>query len=101
MMYLTFWGKFRGTHEQEHHLHESPAKHDYPAYCAGYIIGIAGMIGVPAVMGGHHELGAYLAPVFEASHKILGEHELSHSTEWLLMGTSVIVSIFSNGLCLL
>jgi NADH-quinone oxidoreductase subunit L len=21
---LTFWGKFRGTHEQEHHLHESP-----------------------------------------------------------------------------
>jgi NADH-quinone oxidoreductase subunit L len=24
MMYLTFWGKFRGTHEQEHHLHESP-----------------------------------------------------------------------------
>jgi NADH-quinone oxidoreductase subunit L len=22
--FLTFWGKFRGTHEQEHHLHESP-----------------------------------------------------------------------------
>ena len=22
--YLTFAGKFRGTHEQEHHLHESP-----------------------------------------------------------------------------
>ncbi|MFL5753302.1 MAG: NADH-quinone oxidoreductase subunit L, partial [Bacteroidia bacterium] len=24
MFYLTFYGKFRGTHEQEHHLHESP-----------------------------------------------------------------------------
>jgi NADH-quinone oxidoreductase subunit L len=22
--FLTFWGNFRGTHEQEHHLHESP-----------------------------------------------------------------------------
>jgi NADH-quinone oxidoreductase subunit L len=24
-VYLTFFGSFRGTHEQEHHLHESPA----------------------------------------------------------------------------
>jgi hypothetical protein len=25
VVFLTFFGKFRGTHEQEHHLHESPA----------------------------------------------------------------------------
>src|SRR5690606_1512180 len=24
LLFLTFYGKFRGTHEQEHHLHESP-----------------------------------------------------------------------------
>lgn len=24
LYFVTFWGKFRGTHEQEHHLHESP-----------------------------------------------------------------------------
>ena len=23
-VYMTFFGEFRGTHEQEHHLHESP-----------------------------------------------------------------------------
>jgi NADH-quinone oxidoreductase subunit L len=93
MMYLTFWGKFRGTHEQEHHVHESPASMTVPLIVLAILSAIAGMIGVPAVMGGHHELGAYLAPVFEASHKILGEHELSHSTEWLLMGISVFVAL--------
>jgi NADH-quinone oxidoreductase subunit L len=89
MMYLTFWGKFRGTHEQEHHLHESPANMTIPLIVLAILSAIAGMIGVPAVMGGHDELGTFLAPVFEASNKLLGEHELSVSTEWTLMALSV------------
>ncbi|MES2428471.1 MAG: NADH-quinone oxidoreductase subunit L [Bacteroidota bacterium] len=89
MMYLTFWGKFRGTHEQEHHLHESPANMTIPLIVLAILSAIAGMIGVPHVMGGHDELGTFLAPVFEASNKLLGEHELSGSTEWTLMGLSV------------
>jgi NADH-quinone oxidoreductase subunit L len=97
MMYLTFWGKFRGTHEQEHHLHESPASMTIPLIVLAILSAIGGAIGVPAVMGGHHELGASLAPVFEASHKILGEHELSHSTEWILMGTSVLIALVAMG----
>lgn len=28
--FLTFWGKFRGTHDQEHHLHESPLSMTFP-----------------------------------------------------------------------
>ena len=95
MMYLTFWGKFRGTHEQEHHLHESPPSMTIPLIVLAILSAIGGMIGVPAVMGGHHELGAYLAPVFEASHKILGEHELSSSTEWTLMLISVGVALIA------
>ncbi|MBB5397823.1 NADH-quinone oxidoreductase subunit L [Mucilaginibacter sp. AK015] len=98
MMYLTFWGKFRGTHEQEHHVHESPANMTIPLIILAILSAIAGMIGVPAVLGGHHELGAYLAPVFEASTKILGEHELSHSTEWVLMGASVLLALIAMGL---
>ncbi|MDB4924311.1 NADH-quinone oxidoreductase subunit L [Mucilaginibacter sp.] len=89
MMYLTFWGKFRGAYEQEHHLHESPPSMTIPLIVLAILSAIGGMIGVPAVMGGHHELGAYLAPVFEASNKLLVAHELSSSTEWLLMGLSV------------
>ncbi|MET3977769.1 NADH-quinone oxidoreductase subunit L [Mucilaginibacter sp. UYP25] len=97
MMYLTFWGKFRGTHEQEHHVHESPANMTIPLIVLAILSAVAGMIGVPAVMGGHHELGAYLAPVFEASHTILGEHELSHNTEWILMGASVLIALLAMG----
>jgi NADH-quinone oxidoreductase subunit L len=97
MMYLTFWGKFRGTHEQEHHLHESPANMTIPLIILAILSAIAGMIGVPAVLGGHHELGAYLAPVFEQSTKLLGEHELSHNTEWILMGTSVFIALLAMG----
>jgi NADH-quinone oxidoreductase subunit L len=97
MMYLTFWGKFRGTHEQEHHLHESPPSMTIPLIVLAILSAIAGMIGVPAVLGGHHELHAFLSPVFEQSAKILGEHELSESTEWILMGTSVILALAAMG----
>ena len=97
MMYLTFWGKFRGTHDQEHHLHESPPSMTIPLIILAILSAIGGIIGVPAIMGGHHELGAYLAPVFAGSVKILGEHELSHSTEWLLMGISVGVALIAMG----
>ena len=31
-VYMTFFGEFRGTHEQEHHLHESPPS---MSLCAG------------------------------------------------------------------
>jgi NADH-quinone oxidoreductase subunit L len=97
MMYLTFWGKFRGTHEQEHHLHESPANMTIPLIILAILSAIGGVIGVPAVMGGHHELGAFLSPVFEASNKLLGEHELSHSTEWILMAISVFLALIAMG----
>jgi NADH-quinone oxidoreductase subunit L len=97
MMYLTFWGKFRGTHEQEHHLHESPASMTIPLIILAILSAVGGFIGVPAVMGGHHELGAFLSPVFEASNKLLGEHELSHGTEWGLMATSVLLALIAMG----
>jgi NADH-quinone oxidoreductase subunit L len=97
MMYLTFWGKFRGTHEQEHHLHESPASMTIPLIILAILSAIAGMIGVPAVLGGHHELGAFLSPVFADSNKLLGEHELSHNTERILMGASVLIALLAMG----
>ncbi|MEO6150257.1 MAG: proton-conducting transporter membrane subunit, partial [Mucilaginibacter sp.] len=95
MMFLTFWGKFRGTHEQEHHLHESPLSMTIPLIVLAILSAIGGMIGVPEVMGGHHELEHFLSPVFAGSVKILGEHHLTHSTEWILMGVSVGAAVFA------
>ncbi|MFD2864610.1 NADH-quinone oxidoreductase subunit L [Mucilaginibacter antarcticus] len=95
MMYLTFWGKFRGTHEQEHHLHESPPSMTIPLIVLAVLSAVAGFIGVPHVLGGHHELNEFLKPVFQGSVNRLGEHALGASTEYLLMGLSVGVALIA------
>jgi NADH-quinone oxidoreductase subunit L len=95
MLYLTFYGKFRGTHEQEHHVHESPASMTIPLVVLAILSIVGGFIGVPEVLGGHHELEHFLAPVFEKSNAILGEHHLQASTEFILMGISVGVALIA------
>ena len=87
----TFLGKFRGTNEQEVHLHESPMAMTLPLILLSVASAIAGAIGVPEIMGGHHWLSHQLIP-------ILGEPTeigLSHSLEWLLMAVSVTIAIIA------
>lgn len=97
LYYITFCGKFRGTHEQEHHLHESPAAITIPLIVLAILSVIGGYVGLPEVLG-HSALKAYLAPVFAGSAPFVHAHEhLSHNTEWLLMALSsvlVIITIF-------
>lgn len=89
MLYLTFYGKFRGTHEQEHHLHESPSSMTIPLIILAVLSAVGGFIGVPESLGGGHWLEHFLAPVFEGSTKIMGEQTLPKNTEWVLMAVSV------------
>ncbi len=96
MMFLTFWGNFRGTHEQEHHLHESPVSMTFPLIVLAILSVVGGFIGIPEIFGGHHWLAQYLSPVFEKSAALAGEHgHLDHSTEYLLMGVSVAAALIS------
>ncbi|HEY6930085.1 MAG TPA: NADH-quinone oxidoreductase subunit L, partial [Thermoanaerobaculia bacterium] len=48
---LTFEGRFRGTSEQEHHLHESPPSMTVPLVVLAFFSIIAGLIGLPKVFG--------------------------------------------------
>ncbi|WP_426669225.1 NADH-quinone oxidoreductase subunit L [Mucilaginibacter sp. McL0603] len=89
MLYLTFYGKFRGTTEQEHHLHESPPSMTVPLVALAILSIIGGFIGIPEVLGGHHWLEHFLAPVFAASNTLLPEAHLASSTEMTLMIASV------------
>ncbi len=87
---MTFLGKFRGTHEQEHHLHESPAAITIPLIILAILSVIGGWVGIPEVfMHGGHRLETFLEPVFRQSNAITAKHELSHATEYMLMGVSV------------
>ncbi|MEI9958097.1 MAG: NADH-quinone oxidoreductase subunit L [Ferruginibacter sp.] len=91
---MTFLGKFRGTHEQEHHLHESPKAITIPLIILAILSIIGGFVGIPEVfMHGGHRLEAFLEPIFKASNDLVASKEhaapLSHTTEYLLMGISV------------
>ena len=89
LLYLTFYGKFRGTHEQEHHLHESPPSMTIPLIVLAILSIVGGFIGVPGSLGGHHWLGEFLAPVFSATGAAAKAIETSQQLEWVLMGISV------------
>ena len=96
----TFRGSFRGTHDQEHHLHESPPAIVIPLVILAVLSLIGGFVGIPEFMlHGAHALRDFMAPVFAESTKILPEHTVSHETEWMLTGLStaliVIVVIFA------
>jgi len=93
LLYLTFYGKFRGTHEQEHHLHESPPNMTIPLIVLAILSLVGGFIGIPESLGGHHWLAQYLAPVFQKSAALFTGSTLSGSTEITLMAVSVTGAI--------
>lgn len=98
LYFLTFKGTFRGTHEQEHHLHESPKSMTIPLIVLAVFSVLGGFFGVPEVIGEHlgihNMLEEFLAPVFEHS-AIRMSHHLPESTEWMLMGIAVAVMAVS------
>ena len=87
----TFLGQFRGTHEQELHLHESPTAMTLPLILLAIASVIAGALGIPALMGGNHWLAHQLIPIIGEQH----EAHLSHLTEWALMGISVSIALIA------
>ena len=93
----TFRGSFRGTTEQEHHLHESPAAITIPLIVLAILSIIGGYVGIPEfLMSGAHALKDFLHPVFALSApelEKLGHHHPSHSTEWALTGLSSLLVI--------
>jgi len=86
---LTFRGTFRGTHEQEHHLHESPAPITIPLIVLAILSIIGGYVGMPEVFSEHHILGTFLGKVVTN-----GTHgHLTHEQEWMAMGISTVAAL--------
>lgn len=86
---LTFLGQFRGTHEQEHHLHESPWQMTFPLIVLAILSVVGGWVGIPEVFAEHaHSLEHFLAPIFAESAKLAEQYHLSASQEYLMMGAS-------------
>ena len=86
LMYLTFFTTFRGTEEQEKHLHESPALITFPLIILAILAALGGAINLP----GSTWLNHYLAPLFQAEE---AEHALG-ILEYSLMGVALAGGIF-------
>jgi NADH-quinone oxidoreductase subunit L len=59
---LTFWGGFRGTPDQEAHIHESPPTMTVPLVVLAFLSIISGYAGVPILEHGNR-IGEFLSPV--------------------------------------
>ncbi len=90
LLFITFSGKFRGTEDQHHHLHESPAAMTIPLIVLAVLSVIGGFVGIPEVfIHGGDKLGEFLSPVIAMQ----TEHHVSHATEYMLMGLSTVLVI--------
>lgn len=85
LLFLTFFGKFRGTHEQEHHLHESPASMTMPLVILAILSVIGGVLGLPEFWHLPNWMHHNLEPIIQRP----SYSTLSHETEWMLMGLAV------------
>lgn len=85
LLFLTFFGKFRGTHDQEHHLHESPASMTIPLIVLAVLSVAGGLLGLPEFWHMPNWMAHHLDPLIIRKNPSL----LSHSTEWMLMGLAV------------
>ncbi len=87
----TFLGKFRGTTDQENHLHESPAAMTMPLILLAIASAIAGAIGIPEIMGRQHWLSHQLVPIVGMPVEL----GLSPFVEWTLMSVSVSIALIA------
>lgn len=89
LLFLTFFGKFRGTHDQEHHLHESPKSMTFPLIVLAILSIAGGVLGLPEFWGMtnwmHHHLDSIIV------HK--NPSVLNHEKEWILMGLATAAAL--------
>lgn len=89
LLFVTFFGAFRGTEHQKHHLHESPAVMTVPLIVLAALSVAGGFLNTPHFLhlGTPQWMAHFLAPVVGNVNLHPGgeARHLSESTEWGLM----------------
>ncbi|HRP38569.1 MAG: NADH-quinone oxidoreductase subunit L [Chitinophagales bacterium] len=91
LVFLTFNTNFRGTEEQQKHLHESPSLITIPLIILAALAVVGGAMGIPEVFGGTHWMKNFLAPVVASGSG--AAHAISHSTELMLISIASIAAV--------
>jgi len=109
LIFLTFFGEPRMSHEIEHHIHESPKSMTGPLVILAACSILAGFLGLPHSLGGSNRFGKFLEPVFAKDARVFEaekpaqyaagekEEEKTDPMEYALMGLSFLVAVAGIG----
>lgn len=90
LLFLTFFGNFRGTEEQKHHLHESPISMTLPLVVLAVLSMVGGFINLPHFIGHgeYQNLAHWLEPlyVYGAKHA-----EVPFNIEMILLAITLVM----------
>jgi len=64
LIFMTFYGECRASHEVAHHVHESPKVMLVPLFVLATLAVIAGFVGVPHVLHGSNGFESFMSGVF-------------------------------------
>jgi NADH-quinone oxidoreductase subunit L len=93
LYFLTFHGKFRGTHEQEHHLHESPAVMTLPLVVLAVLSVVGGFIGLPHAVGESMHMHWHWLDHYLDGTVVMPALHMDLNTELMLMGLATVIAI--------
>jgi NADH-quinone oxidoreductase subunit L len=92
-VYMTFHGEFRGTPEQAHHLHESPASMTWPLRLLALGSVVAGFIGIAPVLTPGRDWNWFEHLLHGVAPGVEVEHAPTFAIEWGLIALSVAVAL--------
>ncbi len=90
LLFLTFFGEFKGTEEQKKHLHESPAVMTIPLVVLAILTIAGGALNLPHYLGEgiSQKMAHWLNPIYVGLHS---HAEPSFQTEMMLLGITLAV----------
>jgi len=99
-VWMTFFGECRGTHEQEHHLHESPPSMAYVLIVLGVLSVIGGVVKIPEFIATYKPFEEFLDPIFssQATHNLIESGIHSHSMEFGFAIITFLTVVLGGGL---
>ncbi len=99
LLFLTFWGEYRGDKHNLEHIHQPGLNMVLPLMVLGVLSVLGGLVGIPEVFGlGKPLLHEYLHPVFASSMALMPHEEaLNAGTEMGLMGLAMGLAFAALG----
>ncbi len=91
LMSMTFLGENRTGETERSHLHEAPWIMTGPLLILGMLSLVGGALNLPGIIGGSAALHHWLHPIVARAEGFGAAPEVTHSTEYMLIGAAVMI----------